>query len=251
MKSKIKYIISSVFIIYLLNLIRINLSEIIGVQFVNNSDIDFLFLNIVLFGPLKEENLFRYYIDFKKKYLYILLPTLIIVLLGQNFKSIRIYFDIALLMYSFIFFFKKDKLINDDKKMSIRKIVIVFILNLFFYIFHFWNYENINLNLLIITTPNPWSQTRIKLIESNETDNLWINDELVAWYSFGTLSHLLERKGFVEYFYDYYNGQNYFDIYKNTKGLIGKLKILKRKLVLVLGRKQCQDGLFFVSKLSK
>jgi hypothetical protein len=153
MKSKIKYIISSVFIIYLLNLIRINLSEIIGVQFVNNSDIDFLFLNIVLFGPLKEENLFRYYIDFKKKYLYILLPTLIIVLLGQNFKSIRIYFDIALLMYSFIFFFKKDKLINDDKKMSIRKIVIVFILNLFFYIFHFWNYENINLNLLIITTP--------------------------------------------------------------------------------------------------
>ena len=134
MKSKIKYIISSVFIIYLLNLIRINLSEIIGVQFVNNSDIDFLFLNIVLFGPLKEENLFRYYIDFKKKYLYILLPTLIIVLLGQNFKSIRIYFDIALLMYSFIFFFKKDKLINDDKKMSIRKIVIVFILNLFFYI---------------------------------------------------------------------------------------------------------------------
>lgn len=153
MKSKIKYIISSVFIIYLLNLIRINLSEIIGVQFVNNSDIDFLFLNIVLLGPLKEENLFRYYIDFKKKYLYILLPTLIIVLLGQNFKSIRIYFDIALLMYSFIFFFKKDKLINDDKKMSIRKIVIVFILNLFFYIFHFWNYENINLNLLIITTP--------------------------------------------------------------------------------------------------
>ena len=153
MKSKIKYIISSVFIIYLLNLIRINLSEIIGVQFLNNSDIDFLFLNIVLFGPLKEENLFRYYIDFKKKYLYILLPTLIIVLLGQNFKSIRIYFDIALLMYSFIFFFKKDKLINDDKKMSIRKIVIVFILNLFFYIFHFWNYENINLNLLIITTP--------------------------------------------------------------------------------------------------
>ena len=153
MKSKIKYIISSVFIIYLLNLIRINLSEIIGVQFVNNSDIDFLFFYIVLFGPLKEENLFRYYIDFKKKYLYILLPTLIIVLLGQNFKSIRIYFDIALLMYSFIFFFKKDKLINDDKKMSIRKIVIVFILNLFFYIFHFWNYENINLNLLIITTP--------------------------------------------------------------------------------------------------
>ena len=153
MKSKIKYIISSVFIIYLLNLIRINLSEIIGVQFVNNSDIDFLFLNIVLFGPLKEENLFRYYIDFKKKYLYILLPTLIIVLLGQNFKSIRIYFDIALLMYSFIFFFKKYKLINDDKKMSIRKILIVFILNLFFYIFHFWNYENINLNLLIITTP--------------------------------------------------------------------------------------------------
>ena len=105
MKSKIKYIISSVFIIYLLNLIRINLSEIIGVQFVNNSDIDFLFLNIVLFGPLKEENLFRYYIDFKKKYLYILLPTLIIVLLGQNFKSIRIYFDIALLMYSFIFLY--------------------------------------------------------------------------------------------------------------------------------------------------
>ena len=153
MKSKIKYIISSVFIIYLLNLIRINLSEIFGIQFVNNSDIDFLFFNIVLFGPLKEENLFRYYIDFKKKYLYILLPTLIIVLLGQNFKSIRIYFDIALLMYSFIFFFKKDKLINDDKKMSIRKIVIVFILNLFFYIFHFWNYEKINLNLLIITTP--------------------------------------------------------------------------------------------------
>ena len=153
MKSKIKYIISSVFIIYLLNLIRINLSEIFGVQFVNNSDIDFLFFNIVLFGPLKEENLFRYYIDFKKKYLYILLPTLIIVFLGQNFKSIRIYFDIALLVYSLFFFSKKTNYINEDKKMSIRKIVIVFILNLFFYIFHFWNYEKINLNLLIITTP--------------------------------------------------------------------------------------------------
>jgi hypothetical protein len=106
-------------------------------------------------------------------------------------------------------------------------------------------------SILIITTPNLWSQTRIKLIESNKTDNLWINDELVAWYSFGTLSHLLERKGFVEYFYDYYNGQNHFDIYKNTKGLIGKFKILKRRLILALDRKQCQDGLFFVSKLSK
>jgi len=106
-------------------------------------------------------------------------------------------------------------------------------------------------SILIITTPNPWSQTRIKLIGRNKTDNLWINDELVAWYSFGTLSHLLERKGFVEHFYGYYNGQNYFDIFSNTNGLIGKLKILKRKLVLKLVKKQFQDGLFFVSKLRK
>lgn len=48
-------------------------------------------------------------------------------------------------------------------------------------------------SLLIITTPNPYSLRRIIKILLKKYDDDWINDELVAWYTSGTLSHLCER----------------------------------------------------------
>ena len=110
----------------------------------------------------------------------------------------------------------------------------------------FMNYKTI----LIITTPNPWSKKRIHLIKSGHLEAEWINKEHVAWYSYETLKQLLERKGYKEIRYDYYYWDTYerFLSYK-TKGLLGKLRLIVRKIILYTTKKQNYPGLFFVAAL--
>ena len=102
-------------------------------------------------------------------------------------------------------------------------------------------------SLLIITTPNPWSNERIKLIKSGKLENLWLNKEHVCWYSFETLKQLLDRKGYVEKKYDYYYSENKNMFFK-TKSFLDYIKILKRILVCRLTKRQSYDGLFFIAK---
>ena len=104
-------------------------------------------------------------------------------------------------------------------------------------------------SILIITTPNPWSTERINLLKLGKTDEQWINQELVGWYSLGTLKHLLERKKYEIILSDYYYSQNSSDIYKNIQGIIGKLKLIKRIIKKKHTKKHLQDGLFFVCKI--
>jgi len=104
---------------------------------------------------------------------------------------------------------------------------------------------------LIITTPNPWMTDRINLINSGVTEETWLNKEHVSWYSYQTLKQLLERKEFEEENYDYYYGNSIADFYNNTKGIIGKLRLLKRKYILNETSKENYDGLFFVARYVK
>lgn len=102
-------------------------------------------------------------------------------------------------------------------------------------------------SLLIITTPNPWSNERIRLIRSGKLENLWLNKEHVCWYSFETLKQLLDRKGYVEKKYDYYYSENKNMFFK-TESFLDYIKILKRILVCRLTKRQSYDGLFFIAK---
>ena len=104
-------------------------------------------------------------------------------------------------------------------------------------------------SVLVITTPNPWSLNRLKLIKRGILEDKWLNKEHVAWYSYQTLKQLLERKGYEEVFYDYYYGENRNDLYRGTNGILGKLKLLKRMFYLCRTKKKNYDGLFFVSKI--
>lgn len=104
-------------------------------------------------------------------------------------------------------------------------------------------------SILIITTPNTWSGKWMKLIGKGVTEDIWMNEEHVSWYSFGTLKQLLERKGFEEVEYGFYYGENARDLYdKNVMGLVGKLKVLRRLVVKKLMREPQYAGLFFVAK---
>ena len=75
----------------------------------------------------------------------------------------------------------------------------------------------------------------------------WLNKEHVAWYSYQTLKQLLKRKGFREIMYSYYYGENKSDILKNTQGFIGKLRLLKRKLIGSRTKEKNYNGLFFIA----
>lgn len=100
--------------------------------------------------------------------------------------------------------------------------------------------------ILIITTPNPWSKTRIGLIKKGILENVWLNKEHVCWYSYETLKQLLLRKGFREVLYSYYIADNEMGFYgggvkKNIKKiLLDNTNYYKENLY---------DGLFFIAKL--
>lgn len=106
-------------------------------------------------------------------------------------------------------------------------------------------------SLLIITTPNAWGKEYIRYIRQGKEDQKWINPEHVCWYTKYTLENTLVRHGFqpvsVSYYYSFETKDKY---YKVNKGLVGSLKILKRKLMILLTTKLMQQGLFYVGKLN-
>lgn len=105
-------------------------------------------------------------------------------------------------------------------------------------------------SVIIITTPNPWTKTRIDLVNSKTRESEWLNKEHVAWYSFQTLKQLLDRKQFKEVVYDYYYGDSIKTFRQNTNGILGMLKKLKRNIILNSTKKENYDGLFFIAQLN-
>ena len=50
-----------------------------------------------------------------------------------------------------------------------------------------------------------WSKNRLKLLNNNKLEDIWLNKEHHCWFSFQTLTQFLEKKGFSEVNYSYEN----------------------------------------------
>lgn len=101
--------------------------------------------------------------------------------------------------------------------------------------------------LVILTTPNPWSAQRINLIRKGILEEKWLNSEHAVWFSFQTLKQIVERAEYVPILCDYYYGQSRREFLKGTeKGLLGKIRLLKRIMQLTQTPKHQYDGLFFI-----
>lgn len=105
-------------------------------------------------------------------------------------------------------------------------------------------------SILIITSPNPWSSERLKLIKNGYLENEWLNTEHVCWYSYETLKQLLERYGYCEKSFDYYYGQEEKE-YFSRDPVLGRIKNIKTRLAIFNENIYNYDGLFFVAKLKK
>lgn len=103
-------------------------------------------------------------------------------------------------------------------------------------------------SIVIITTPNPFSMQRMKLIQKNHLETEWLNKEHTMWFTFQTLKQLLDRHNFMEIKYGYYD---LFPHRRSIKRLLNEIlgrtrpdrQYLKKKFVYN------HDGLFFVAKL--
>jgi len=106
-------------------------------------------------------------------------------------------------------------------------------------------------SVLIVTTPNPYSQQRIRLIQKDKLEKNWLNKEHTMWFTYETLKQLLRKHGFQEVEYKYY------DIIPNRMGTVKKgiVKLITGKLFenMHLRKKFTynHDGLFFTSKLAE
>lgn len=103
-------------------------------------------------------------------------------------------------------------------------------------------------SLLIITTPNPWSKGRIKLIKKGRLESEWLNPEHICWYSFETLKNILNRYKFTIAYSGYYVRKRPPEsIYKRLRNFIYRTA---KSIGRVFGPpKLClSDGLFFVAQ---
>lgn len=103
-------------------------------------------------------------------------------------------------------------------------------------------------SILVITTPNPWSLNRIKLMFLKKLENKWLNTEHVSWFSYGTLKQLLERKSYAEIDYNYYYDESVENMRK-SKSFINQVKFFFKKILLKMTPAHLYDGLFFQTKL--
>ncbi|MCO6499798.1 MAG: methyltransferase domain-containing protein [Vicingus serpentipes] len=104
-------------------------------------------------------------------------------------------------------------------------------------------------SILIITTPNPWMDTRIKLIKNGQLEDKWLNKEHVSWFSFETLKQLLDRKKYDITIADYYYGESTNRIIRSDS-FINRVKSIAHYFKLILTKKRFYNGLFFVCKKS-
>ena len=96
--------------------------------------------------------------------------------------------------------------------------------------------------VLVITTPNPFAEHRMKLMKLGHYESEWLNKEHVCWYSFQTLKQLLDRMQYKEVDYGYYDAEK-----KVLESLPQRVKDYIKKGILT-PCKELSNGLFFVAK---
>jgi len=102
--------------------------------------------------------------------------------------------------------------------------------------------------ILIITTPNPWSWTRLKLLKRGILEKEWLNPEHTCWFSYGTLNNFLERKDYSKVYYTYYYDESKEKEYRDKKGLVRTRYQIKDGIRKRILPKHYFRGLFFVCK---
>lgn len=103
--------------------------------------------------------------------------------------------------------------------------------------------------ILIITTPNPWSRNRLKLIKKVIKEAKWLNPEHTCWFSFQTLKQLLERSGFSEVNYSYYYAETEAEEVSINNILLIPYMKLKQQYLKRNTPEIKYNGLFFQTKL--
>ncbi len=103
--------------------------------------------------------------------------------------------------------------------------------------------------ILILTTPNPWSRQRIRLLKRGIIEAEWLNKEHTCWFSYFTLKQLLERTGYKEEKYDFYYDESEEEEFQNISKLLKLYLKLKQRFLLKRLPEYFQKGLFFVAKL--
>ena len=103
--------------------------------------------------------------------------------------------------------------------------------------------------ILIITTPNPWSRNRLKLINKGRKEAEWLNPEHTCWFSFQTLKQLLERSGFFEANYSYYFGETEGEEFLTNNLLLKTYMKFKQQYLKRNTPEINYNGLFFQTML--
>lgn len=103
---------------------------------------------------------------------------------------------------------------------------------------------------LILTSPNPWSRNRIRLIKKQKKESEWINPEHTCWFSFQTLKQILDRCGYKELDYTYYFGEEKGEKFPVKNKFMVPLTRLKQRFIMHTTPELQYTGLFFQAKLS-
>lgn len=148
-KNKYLFLLGTLILMLIISQIRGVLASSCDLLFRDISHIKFLYLNIILFGPIKEELIFRN-MFFKKKNLIVLTIALGLACLGFTFEKLGLIVNITMLLV-FIYFLRFDNF----KEIQYTKINIFLIVfsSFLFWVFHFWNYDEINTCVVISTSP--------------------------------------------------------------------------------------------------
>lgn len=99
---------------------------------------------------------------------------------------------------------------------------------------------------VIITTPNPWCEARLRLIDEGRLEPEWLNPEHVAWYSPQTLAQLLVRCGYAVERADFYYAESAPPL-PAVSAPRREWKRARRYVRFLRTKPQHQDGLFFVA----
>ena len=113
--------------------------------------LEFIIINAIIFGPLKEENLFRLFLVFSKRNFVLFLITILIALIGFVDKNYRIYLDSLLLIITFFLYSKLDK--DEYVILNKLKVGLIIFFSFLFWVFHILIFEKQGVNELIIISP--------------------------------------------------------------------------------------------------
>lgn len=103
-------------------------------------------------------------------------------------------------------------------------------------------------SVLIITTPNPWANQRLRLLKKNILEDKWLNKEHVCWYSPQTLKQLLYRHNYEVIQASFYLAESKDKFIAQNHPVLKELIFIKRAIRPLFRPSIYFDGLFFLAK---